>query len=306
MSIKESVTLVAGAPVAAVKSRALIGWMVRDETVAVLLGGRFPAPGEDLSKQDEIIAQAKAKINERPEYKPEDCVVDTDHGFDLESFSSNQTIATHFFGLKWSIQVVDLTKILAYQKLVKIEGLVERVSPIISDRSDKEKLAKFCLPLDPPELPQGLIPDMDKHGFSVSSLNPNLRFAGAQVGTIAVAPQLGMPSVNMIGVTFLISMGASYMQAVRYNGRTFLRDGYHRAVSLLQNGITQVPCVFIEATSFEQVGADPASMLSHEILYGQYPPYLKDFIVDLVSTDVLQPSIRRVIHLRASEFNIQG
>ena len=101
-------------------------------------------------------------------------------------------------------------------------------------------------------------------------------------------------------------MGTSYMQVAEYDGRTFLRDGYHRAVGLLQNGITQVPCVYIEATSFEQVGADPASMLSHETLYGQRPPYLKDFIADLVSVDALQPSTRRVIHLRASEFSIQG
>ena len=306
MSIKESVTLVAGEPVAAVNSRALVGWMSRDEAAAVLLGGRFPAPGEDLSKQDEVITRAKAKVNERPEYKPEDCVVDTGHGFDLESFSSNQVIASHFFGLKWSIKVVDLTKVLTFQKLVKVDGLAERLSPIISDKSNKEKLAKFCLPLDAPELPQGLIPDMDKHGFSISSLNPNLRFAGAQAGAIAITPQEGLPPVNMLGITFLISMGASYMQVAKYNGRAFLRDGNHRAVGLLQNGITQVPCVFIEATSFEQVGADPASTLSHEILYGQRPPYLKDFIADLVSVAALQPSTRRVIHLRASEFSIQG
>jgi hypothetical protein len=201
------------------------------------------------------------------------------------------------------VKLVDLRNVIAFQKAIKIDGLEERVQPVIDDRS---MLADFCLPGEQTVPPQSLIKDIDGNGFTVSSLNPNLRVAGNQVAPVQVAPEEGMQPMSMLAVTFLVSMGSSFLQVAKYNGREFLRDGYHRAAALLRSGINETPCVYIEAKTFDEVGAHPAAMLSYELLYGDRPPLLGDFWDDSVASDVEQPTIRRAVRLRAEEFNIQG
>jgi hypothetical protein len=110
----------------------------------------------------------------------------------------------------------------------------------------------------------------------------------------------------MLAVTFLVSMGTSYLQVATYNGRDFLRDGYHRAAALLHAGISKVPCAYIKARDFNEVGANPATMLGYELLFGDRPPLLGDFWDDEVSATIDQPTARKAIRLRAEEFNIQG
>jgi hypothetical protein len=62
----------------------------------------------------------------------------------------------------------------------------------------------------------------------------------------------------MQAFTFFVSMGASYIQVARYQGRSFLRDGYHRAVGLLRAGVSQVPAVVIDAPTFQFITSAPA------------------------------------------------
>lgn len=221
----------------------------------------------------------------------------------LDELAQNPLLSTTFAQFTWSVKVVDLRNVIAFQKAIKIDGLEERVQPVIDDRSI---LADFCLPGEQTVPPQSLIKDIDGNGFTVSSLNPNLRVAGNQVAPVQVAPEEGMQPMSMLAVTFLVSMGSSFLQVAKYNGREFLRDGYHRAAALLRSGINETPCVYIEAKTFDEVGAHPAAMLSYELLYGDRPPLLGDFWADSVASDVEQPTIRRAVRLRAEEFNIQG
>lgn len=212
-------------------------------------------------------------------------------------------LRTAFAGLDWTLQGVDLRHVLAFQKAIKIDGLDERIAPVQADRT---KLADFCLPSEQPITPQSMLKDIDQKGFTISSLNPNLRIAGSQVQPAMVAPEPGMQPMSMLAVTFLVSMGTSYLQVASYNGRDFLRDGYHRAAALLRAGISEVPCVYIRARNFDEVGANPATMLSYEVLFGERPPLLGDFWNDDVSAEIDQPTVRKAVRLRGEEFSIQG
>jgi hypothetical protein len=267
-----------------------------------LLLGRAPAQGENLSSIERTYEDLSSAVAGRDEFSPHEAVV-SNHEFDLEGFRQNPLLTTHFAGLSWSIKVVDLNKVLAFQKAIKVDGLDERLKPVLDDST---LLGEFCVPSEQPIPSQGVIADVDQRGFTVSSLNPNLRIAGTQIQGAQVAPEETMQPIPMLAITFLVSMGTSYLQVVRYNGRCFLRDGYHRAAGLLRAGITLVPCVYIEARSFEEVGAAPATMFSYEILFGLRPPSLTDFWDDSVTRDVQGPSIRRVVRLRGEEFSVQG
>jgi hypothetical protein len=101
-------------------------------------------------------------------------------------------------------------------------------------------------------------------------------------------------------------MGSTFVQVAHYKGRFFLRDGYHRAVSLLRAGITTIPCILIEAHSFEEIGAEPKVMFGYETLFGDRPPMLSDFFNESVSVDVLQPAIRKVVRVAGEQFLISG
>ena len=109
----------------------------------------------------------------------------------------------------------------------------------------------------------------------------------------------------MQAFTFFVNMGASYIQVVRYQGRSFLRDGYHRAAGLLRAGVTRIPAVVIDAPSFQFVASAPG-LFDHEVAFRDHAPKLADFWDESVSADVLQPAVRKVVRLRAEEFVVQG
>jgi len=113
--------------------------------------------------------------------------------------------------------------------------------------------------------------DPDAKGITLSSLNPNLRVIGHVVQKTEVNQGAGgVMSATALG--FLVKLGASFVQAVEYNGRWFVRDGYHRCYGLLANGITRIPCMLIHAVNFAQTGAEQPGFFSYEILFGDRPP----------------------------------
>jgi hypothetical protein len=167
--------------------------------------------------------------------------------------------------------------------------------------ADDESLLELCIPRNQPQPPSGAFTDQDGKGFTVSSFNPNLRIAGGQIGEAQVSQAPGLPPVKMQAISLLVFMGASYLQVVRYKGRSFIRDGYHRAVGLLREGRFEVPCIFIEARTFEEVGAAQGAF-SFETLFDSRPPHLMDFWNDRVSRDIHQVAVRKVVRVTGEEF----
>jgi len=224
--------------------------------------------------------------------------MDTGDESRVSAVASSPEVQSAFTGMDWSVCIVDLSLVQSFQKIVVVDDMNERIEGI---NDSLDTLLPLCIPDGATAPPAGAFTDLDGKGFTVSALNPNLRVAGGQLAEAQVSPAPGMPAVRMQAITFLINMGASYLQVVRYQGRSFVRDGYHRAAALIRHGITAAPCIFIEAKSFEQVGCPPGS-LPYEILLGDRPPMLSDFWDELVSKEVTQLAVRKVVRVRAEEF----
>jgi hypothetical protein len=124
-----------------------------------------------------------------------------------------------------------------------------------------------------------------------------------QEGLVASAP--GVQPQKIQAITFFVTMGTSYLQVTRYQGRHFLRDGYHRATGLLRAGVTKVPAVVTEAPSFQYVMSVPG-LFDHEVAFSDQPPSLADFWDDAVSADGTQPVVRKVVRMRADQIVVQG
>jgi hypothetical protein len=119
---------------------------------------------------------------------------------------------------------------------------------------------------------------------------------------IDVATASGQPATRQNFIGFTISFGSPFVQVAEYNGRWFVRDGYHRCFGLLRQGITRIPCVFVKPRSFAELGAAAPGFFPYEVLFGDRPPYLRDFLDDSVAVTAKQTAQRRAIRIRAEEF----
>jgi hypothetical protein len=269
--------------------------MPEQEATAALLG-RNPMPNEldDHIRAD--IAKAKRQVSRLAKLDLEVPLVEGDQ-VALKGITDRPEVAANFAGMAWRPAYVDLRRVISFQKIIHVDGLDERLAGV----QDDQRLLELCIPSVQLPPPQGAFTDSDSKGFTISSFNPNLRIAGGQLTEALVSPAPNMPPVRMQAVTLLVHMGTSYLQIVRYRDRSFIRDGYHRAAGLLKLGINKVPCIFIEANSFEQVGA-AAGAFTYETLYGDRPPLVQDFWNDDVSRDVSQLAVKKVIRIRGEEF----
>ncbi len=291
-----------GNPVGRVPLRALAGWMNDDEGVRTLLGG-LPAPTDDLTAIQQTLVDLRAAVRTRPKVDPEDPVVSGDRPA-LDEVAARPGVQASFVETPWRVEWVDLTKLLSIQKIIKTEGLEPRV---MSAATDTSALVELCLPNEQDPLPQPVFWGPDARGITTSSPNPNLRIAGpGQIHPIVVGTPAGVPARKLMAVMFLIDPGMSYLQVAHYNGRYFLRDGYHRAAGLLRAGITVAPAILVEAPSYEFVIASVPGLFGYEVAFSDQPPLLTDFWDDAVAADAFQPTIRKVVRIQADEFVVQG
>jgi hypothetical protein len=288
-------TVVPGEEVLRRPARGLLGWLSDQEAVAALLG-RNPVPGEDISSQLGVATGCRSSVAARSIYRPANPVLRREFS-GLDDIRSRQDVVSNLGPLNWRPAVVDLRRVLSFQKVIHIDGLEER----LGDLSDEKSLLELCIPTDQPAPPTGAFTDQDGKGFTVSSFNPNLRIAAGQISDAQVSQGPGLSPVKMQAITLLVFMGPSFLQVVRYKERSFIRDGYHRAAGLVRRGVFEVPCIFIEARSFDEVG-DVRGAFSYEVLYGDRPPGLVDFWDDAVSRAIEQPAVRKVIRVRGEEF----
>ncbi len=293
-------SLVQGEPIAQRSARVLLGWLPPNDAVNQLLG-RSPAPQDDLTAVNQVIARTRAAVLARPATVIGDPVIAGDRSL-LDQVASRAEVLAAFAGIPWRIEWIDLTRVLSVQKTITTDGLNLRVAEAIADPA---ALIELCLPASQPAPPLGAFSEPDGHGFALSSLNPNLRVAGGNVAEALVSASPQAPPQKVQAFTFFVSMGASYVQVARYHGRSFLRDGYHRAAGLLRAGISQVPAVVIDAPSFQFIAPAPG-MFDHEVAFSDRVPRLADFWDDTVSANALQPAVRKVVRIRADEFVVQG
>lgn len=220
----------------------------------------------------------------------------------LDEIAARPEVRASFPDAPWTIEWVAMTRVMSIQKAITIDGLDLRLGGV---KDNPAAIAELCLPIDQPVPPLGGFMDQDGLGFTTSSLNPNLRVAGAQVSDALVGTSPDVPPQRMQAVTFFVSLGASYVQVARYQGRCFLRDGYHRAVGLLRAGITHVPAVVIDAPTFQYIVPTPG-LFDHEVAFSDHAPMLTAFWDDSVSAKARQPAVRTVPRIQAQRYLVQG
>lgn len=299
MAETEELSIITGEPITLQPGRTLTAWLDDEDAVAALLG-RNQLPKDDLIAVHERIAAARAARDARPEFVPEEAVVLGDRKL-LDEYSAMQHLKISFAGVDWSVEMVDMSLVQSVQRSIKVGAVDERIAPVLADRS---KLWDFCLPATRNEPPRGAFTDVDQRGFTVSSVNPNLRIAGTKIDNAEVQTAAG--PIRVQAIMFFVNFGNSYINVAHHRGRYFLRDGYHRVTGLLKAGFTTMPAVVVNLPGTYDDLMPGRQVFSKEVSFSARPPLVRDFLDDSVADDYRQPIVRKIIRIRSEEFVVQG
>ncbi len=188
------------------------------------------------------------------------------------------------------LALVDLRRVCALQPGVFTDVEVPDVDP-----DDVAALAAWTL-RPPPGGGLDVQYDARRSAWTVLAPDPNIRI----VRHFRTELEQGA-----IGLGFEIRQFGSSLQAVRFQDRYLLVDGYHRAVALLSRGIELAPALIGAIETAEEIG-QLAAGLGVDVLLGTRPPLLPDFLDDEVAAAVDLPVATRMLVIEAMDLRSFG
>ena len=199
-------------------------------------------------------------------------------------------LRAEYEGLDWTLGVVDLHHLLAFQRRLVFNA--SRHTSSTPQQDDWPQLISLTLGLQRGTehyfvRNRTVTADLD---VSLHSLNPDLQLRlSANAGRGSHSP------LSLYG-------GSPFFEAAELRGRWFLRDGYHRAYRLLQAGVHQIPAVVIYARTIGELGATEPWFFSEEQLFSDRPPRVMDFLDENLVLRYERTALHKVIRIRVEEF----
>lgn len=185
-------------------------------------------------------------------------------------------------GLDWSLGVVDLRRLLAFQRRLSFNAALPAIT--VPPQCDWERLIEIAF-ASPNPVTCDVVHDMDGKAVILQSSNPNVQLRVTKDPTTPVTVYAGSP----------------FFEVAQYAGRWFLRDGYHRAYKLLQAGVFQIPAVIVHAKTIQELGAVQPQFFSEEILLSEHPPFVSDFLSDALTIEYERHPIIKTLRITMEE-----
>jgi hypothetical protein len=184
-------------------------------------------------------------------------------------------------GLDWTLGVVDLRHLLAFQRRLSFRDRPARTIPSPTDWAALIDLAFAAL--RPPVFEAAH--DPASNTLLLQSHDPNFH--------VRIDPESATP--------LSVSTGGPFFEVATYRNRWFLRDGYHRAYDLMQAGIFAMPAVIVHARTLAELGADAPWFFPESVLFSSHPPRLADFLDPALTIQYHRPSTLKTIRLTIEE-----
>jgi hypothetical protein len=194
--------------------------------------------------------------------------------------------------MTWDFKLVELDPVLAFQFHVSTER-TDDLCASLSDPPTFEELLSVCLPLDLEDPPT----QISVQPNSLSMWSPSLNFRVHSFGQVGVDQGQKLAAFGIV-----VGPAFPLMQVIRFDGRCYLRNGYHRAYGLKKKGATKIPCLFFDTEDYSKVGA-PGGMQTFEksVLESVNPPTCAH-LTDGHAYPVLLKSLTRVVQLTWSDY----
>ena len=183
-----------------------------------------------------------------------------------------------------TFEMVELKPLLAFQFSVDL-ARSEYHNGNRSSQPTNDELFNMCLPLTPvaEKMPAGY---KTANSAALHSRNLNLHLVDGGMFPREDGTYLG------IQVGFALPL----VHVLRYDGRCFLHNGYHRAVGLARRGVSHAPCIIRDVPDYQAVGIKAEHTFQPAILESSNPPTLGHF-VDGRSYDVQLKVFTRILQV---------
>lgn len=175
----------------------------------------------------------------------------------IDAIRADPLFAQSFGRLPHKFAYVDLRELVALQAWVE-----PRFDPV---PKDEDSLLELALPRTwdvPAEV--SLIPPTGP--IQILSSNPAMQGLAVELDPTSGKVMLSAPKhINLV-------------QVVQFNGRYYLRNGYHRATDALRSGLNELPAIVIDAFTPDQVAVPGHGTFNFGYMLNQSrPPLVRDF-----------------------------
>jgi hypothetical protein len=192
-------------------------------------------------------------------------------------------------GLEWTLGVVDLRRLLAFQRRL-VFSPTRHPTPIPSQDDWPQLISLAAGSRRSTE--NHLVRHSNATGgldISLHSSNPDLQ--------LRLNPKIARGDLSPL----CLYGGSPFFEVAELRGRWFLRDGYHRAYRLLRAGVYRIPAVIVYARTIEELGAIDPWFFSEDKLFSERPPRVMDFLDDSLVLRYERTALRKVIRIRIEE-----
>ena len=188
----------------------------------------------------------------------------------------------------YSFQLVEVDPLLAFQFYISLDHI-----PQVSVKPTLEEMLHLCLPVDVKDVALNASPpSKDAVVLYTTDLNTRLYRQPSMVPD---------PQQKLLGfVGLFIGIGSPLIQVAKYEGRYYLKNGYHRVYALRKAGVAYIPSILIEAKSTVDIGLTDPGFLPMSILKSNNPPTMGHFTNDRTFPISLKKT-RREIKISWSE-----
>jgi len=160
----------------------------------------------------------------------------------------------------WEIKLVEAAPLLAYQFSIlngtaSSHGAQLGISPSLDD------LLKTCLPLQP-----------TSENFSIAQNPSSALIQSRGLNLRPLNFTMEQPGV----IVFRFGGALPFVHVVRFNGRCYLHNGYHRVSASLSAGASSVPCIFRDVATEAEIGIGPGTF-SLAVLQSANPPTVRHY-----------------------------
>jgi hypothetical protein len=196
--------------------------------------------------------------------------------------AERQDLLAEMKGLTWSLGVVDLRPLVAFQRRLFFSSEMF-LTPIPAAKDWPSLLALTFAPAQP--VKYDISHDHASQMLLLRSNNPNLH--------VRITGDVNSP--------LRIHAGSPFFEVARFRDRWFLRDGYHRAFAFLRAGVFEIPAVIVHAKTIEELGATKPWFFSEEVLFSADPPRVLDFLDDNLILEYNRPPLIKTLRITMDE-----
>jgi hypothetical protein len=276
-----------------VRPSLLLAAFFQEQEVRQLLAGRGVHTVGEIDQRIEDWKRARQLLEQTPDWaaeaRPEVLDPPAQLADRMAQLSQTEAFRSTVEGLPHRIAVVSLGQLVAFQFTVDKPYCHTFTVPAGGTLED---IATITLPKTPPKCSVNV--GRDQTGFVLSAPGPNLRVAAMEFQASEGGP---------LRMTVDFTLGSPFVQVAEFGGRMTLRNGYHRVVSLLTQGVSHAPVILLQCGDYTQTGAAGPGFFAPHIVMGPKPPllkhYLSSFAIEFNAIDY-----HKAIRMRPDEFQV--